>query len=319
MAHTRLIDLDINEISLVKAGDDPEAKIIMTKMQKETPAKTENGKQYPAEAFAYAPDPENPSTWKLRLWENPQDKVTPAQVGRAVAALGPGYRGQKVQIPADALDEVKRKVASAYLDVNPDKELPSILKKGTNEMEYTREQLIGMSAEDLADLVLDMQEKIMGGDGMGDDMQKSLKEKDAEVKKALDEKDELKKELDEKDEMIKSINARIENMEKESVKKEMTAKATGYIVQGKTQEEITADLIKAHENGVLDMVERAFEASTTAAKSNYMLKEKGAPGDAEGASKMDKARAMSAEIRKENPQLSEQQAFAKAWEIVKKG
>ena len=35
MAHTRLIDLDINEISLVKAGDDPEAKIIMTKMQKD--------------------------------------------------------------------------------------------------------------------------------------------------------------------------------------------------------------------------------------------------------------------------------------------
>ena len=81
MAHTRLIDLDINEISLVKAGDDPEAKIIMTKMQKETPTKTENGKQYPAEAFAYAPDPEKPSTWKLRLWENPQARSDHLAIG----------------------------------------------------------------------------------------------------------------------------------------------------------------------------------------------------------------------------------------------
>ncbi len=39
--------------------------------------KTENGMQFPAEAYAYVPDPDKPSTWKLRLWEDPEKKETP--------------------------------------------------------------------------------------------------------------------------------------------------------------------------------------------------------------------------------------------------
>ena len=34
--------------------------------------KTEDGLEYPAEAYAYAPDLEHPSTWKLRLWQTPE-------------------------------------------------------------------------------------------------------------------------------------------------------------------------------------------------------------------------------------------------------
>src|SRR5215471_5104082 len=62
--------------------------------------KTEDGLDFPASAYAYVPDPKEPSTWKLRLWESPEAKETSAQVGRSVAALGKGFRGNKVSIPS---------------------------------------------------------------------------------------------------------------------------------------------------------------------------------------------------------------------------
>ena len=65
--------------------------------------KTENGVAFPARAFAFVPDAEKPSTWKLRVWEDLEKKVTVRQLGRAAAAFSPGgFRGQRVQIPEDA-------------------------------------------------------------------------------------------------------------------------------------------------------------------------------------------------------------------------
>lgn len=94
--------------------------------------KREDGEDFPAEAFAYVPDAESPSTWKLRLWDSVADKETAAQVGRAVAALGPGgFRGNRVQIPAGALGRVKARVLAAWRKTNPDAEPgdePSVLK-----------------------------------------------------------------------------------------------------------------------------------------------------------------------------------------------
>jgi hypothetical protein len=93
--------------------------------------KTEDGKQYPAEAFAYVPDPEKPSTWKLRLWDSPEQKETRQQIGRAVAALGPsGFRGNRVQIPSKDMASVRNKIKSAWRKVNADsdKEMPKELK-----------------------------------------------------------------------------------------------------------------------------------------------------------------------------------------------
>ena len=85
--------------------------------------KTEDGLEYPAAAFAYAPEADTPSGWKLRLWETPELKETRRQVGMAVAALGPGgFRGNRVQIPSDDLPGVKRRVLNAWLKVWPDKE-----------------------------------------------------------------------------------------------------------------------------------------------------------------------------------------------------
>lgn len=99
--------------------------------------KREDGEDFPAEAFAYVPDPEAPSGWKLRLWDSLSERETAAQVGRAVAALGAGFRGNRVEIPADALAGVKRRVLQAWLDTHPDMtqaDAPTVLKGYEYEM-----------------------------------------------------------------------------------------------------------------------------------------------------------------------------------------
>ncbi len=96
-------------------------------------AKTEDGLKYPAAAFAYVPESDKPSTWKLRLWETPTAKVTRRQLGRAAAALSPGgFRGNRVQIPSDEVAAVKRKIRAAYraLDV-ADEDIPKWVKEST--------------------------------------------------------------------------------------------------------------------------------------------------------------------------------------------
>ena len=106
----------------------------ITPLVKAAPTKTEAGTAFPAEAYAYVPDPESPSTWKLRLWETPDSRETARQVGMAVAALGPGFRGNKVDIPAADLPKVKAKVRAAWAKANPGKDAkdaPTVLKADT--------------------------------------------------------------------------------------------------------------------------------------------------------------------------------------------
>ncbi len=102
--------------------------------------KTDDGLEYPAKAYAYVGDPDVVSTWKLRLWETPELKETRRQIGMAVAALGPGgFRGNRVQIPADDRAAVKRRVLNAWLKVWPDKEradAPRVLLS-TNRVTHT--------------------------------------------------------------------------------------------------------------------------------------------------------------------------------------
>jgi len=108
-------------------------------MNKQT-ARTVDGVAFPASAFAYVPDPTKPSTWKLRLFDTPDD----ARAGRpsvrltaaATMALSPsGFRGNRVQLPTEAIAGVKRRVASAWLKARNQagqqvsgSDLPSILK-----------------------------------------------------------------------------------------------------------------------------------------------------------------------------------------------
>lgn len=85
--------------------------------------KVERGEKYPSSAYAYVPDANKPSTWKLRLWESPSKKETIAQLGRAAAAFSKGgFRGKKVQLPADAVAKVKSKIRAAYKALGAKKE-----------------------------------------------------------------------------------------------------------------------------------------------------------------------------------------------------
>ena len=113
--------------------------------------KREDGEDFPAAAFAYVPDPEMPSTWKLRLWDSLDERETVAQVSRAVAALSPsGFRGNRVQIPADDLASVKAKVRAAWRRVNgPDREIPAVIKR---DMSNYLEDLIEKGGVDFMSL-----------------------------------------------------------------------------------------------------------------------------------------------------------------------
>jgi hypothetical protein len=91
--------------------------------------KTEGGVQYPKEAFLYVPDAAKPSTWKLRIWETPEAKVTRRQLGRAAAAFSSGgFRGQKVELPSEDVGKVKAKLVSLYKKDGASKEeIPNYL------------------------------------------------------------------------------------------------------------------------------------------------------------------------------------------------
>ena len=99
--------------------------------------KKEGDEMLPASAYAYTPDKEQVSTWKLRI-------DTPENTRAAVAALGKGFRGNKVEIPEADLPAVKKKVARAYRKFFPDNEVPEILKAlkvSINDQEITDEAL----------------------------------------------------------------------------------------------------------------------------------------------------------------------------------
>ncbi len=107
--------------------------------------KSENGIDFPAEAYAYVPDPTKPSEWKLRLWEDLQKKETAAQVGMAMAAFSPGgFRGQKVEIPAADMAKVKETIVAAWKRVNPGrdvKEMPNYMMQENIEEEKMDKEL----------------------------------------------------------------------------------------------------------------------------------------------------------------------------------
>lgn len=100
--------------------------------------KTEGGASFPASDYAYVPDAKTPSTWKLRLTATPGGGPDAHIVGAAIAALGKGFRGNKVAIPADALPAVKAKVKAAWVKANPDKtpkDMPAVVASADDLVE----------------------------------------------------------------------------------------------------------------------------------------------------------------------------------------
>jgi hypothetical protein len=116
---------------MAATGMGPGTLTVLRYQQAARVTKTEGGKSYFSSDYAYVPDASAPSTWKLRLTNTPGGKPDPHIVGAAVAALGKGFRGQKVQIPSSDLPAVKVKVRRAWKAANPDatpEEMPDVLK-----------------------------------------------------------------------------------------------------------------------------------------------------------------------------------------------
>lgn len=115
---------EVDDSKIKKAVKEADSALAWLKEQ--AIVKTEDDIKFPAAAYAYVPDTEKSITWRLRLWEDLEKKVTKAQLGRAAAALSPGgFRGQKVAISGVDLPAVKRKIRAEYrkLDVE-EEEIP---------------------------------------------------------------------------------------------------------------------------------------------------------------------------------------------------
>jgi len=93
---------------------------------REVKMKMVDGKALPASAFLFVPDPEMPGTWKLPILDD-EEEMTAEQLGRAAAALGPGFRGQKVELSAEARKAAAKKLIGLYGKL--DKEPPPYLAK----------------------------------------------------------------------------------------------------------------------------------------------------------------------------------------------
>jgi hypothetical protein len=97
----------------------------------ERPYKTEGGTQFHVGDYAYTPDDADPATWKLRTVVTPGGVPDAGQVGRAIAAFGKGFRGQKARIPSTDRAAVKSRLRGAWATANPDKsedQMPDALK-----------------------------------------------------------------------------------------------------------------------------------------------------------------------------------------------
>ena len=110
-----------NKAFLFKGEDSAEDTLDEESVEFLKAMKKEGKEELPASAFAYTPDKEKPSTWKLRI--DDADHTRSAE-----AALGKGMMGNKVEIPSKDLKAVKSKVRASYKKFYPDNEVPNVLK-----------------------------------------------------------------------------------------------------------------------------------------------------------------------------------------------
>jgi len=88
--------------------------------------KSESGKNFGVRDFALVPQPEQPSTWRLRLAGTPGGNPDRRLVGNAVEAL------KRHQVPENERADVIRRVRAAWLQAHKSMthtDLPSVLKQ----------------------------------------------------------------------------------------------------------------------------------------------------------------------------------------------
>jgi hypothetical protein len=232
---------------LNKANSQPDLKKFILKAV----TKKEGNENLTADKYAYTPDKEKVSTWKLRI-------DTAANTSAAVAALGKGFRGNKVKIPSADLPAVKKKVSTAYKKFYPDKELPEILKSKT-EVPASASKLEKGASVDLQELM------------KSNEFAELLK---AEIAKATaneaKEKEELQKALNTEKERIAALEAKeVERVEKSH--RDILKSFSSFIAEDKTEALVKAFMKDAETalvvievlekaNSVVEQVKKEFGA-----------------------------------------------------------
>lgn len=174
MSKNNLRDIHLDEISLVDAPANQGARVVLVKRAEDV--KTVDGVAHPKDHFAYTPG--GPSTWKLLIHDS-------RHVGMAIAALGPGFRGQKVGIPGDELAGVKARIRAAWKKFHPDAaedEIPDIIKRGLPNGELQKAGAPGNnpSEKDMDMTIEELQKKLGDLESQVADLTKS---RDASVAK----------------------------------------------------------------------------------------------------------------------------------------
>jgi len=101
--------------------------------------KTEGGIQFKASDYAVVPDPEKPSTWKLRLAEGRSGNFTVVQVARAITAMQPsGFRGQRVQLTAEQKKQAISRISAAIGKSDGNDDQKSNLRRRLNAVKDIR-------------------------------------------------------------------------------------------------------------------------------------------------------------------------------------
>jgi len=104
----------------IAAGFGSRLKAIMSGKAFKAVTKTEDGAEFKASDYASVPDPDKPSSWKLRLAEEKSGNFTVAQVARAITAMQPsGFRGEKVQLSPDEKSKAVSRIRSAISKAKP--------------------------------------------------------------------------------------------------------------------------------------------------------------------------------------------------------
>lgn len=287
--------------------------------------KTEGGRSFPAGDYAYVPDPNSPSTWKLRLTSTPGAAPDPGIVGAALAALGPGFRGQKVQIPAGDLAAVKAKVRAAWRKAHPgaaDADVPAILKGGdtmsdAEQLAELRKAIDAAVAEATAPLQAELDRYGVEKAAFEEAVKAA---KGDEINKA-DLPEAVRKKLEDAERVAKAAEERIAKLEDQrdterwtSVAKGLDMVAVAKAAGGDAVGEL-ATLLKSVNKAAPDAVDALVELLTVAqtrASESALLREAGAAaaeglGDAEA--QLEK---VASEIRKADGNLTPAQAYREA-------
>lgn len=122
----------LNDEFINRLNDDPEPVTLKSTLLslfglKQKQYKRENGLDFPAEDYAYVPDPKRPATWKVRLTEAP-GRITVQQLVMAAKSLRPGEKA--AQIPLKARTAVKRRIRQEFRKKGiAEEKIPMVVRK----------------------------------------------------------------------------------------------------------------------------------------------------------------------------------------------